>query len=104
MKTTVEIADPLLEEAKREAERTDCTLRDLIEIGLRRELDRRSQKKPFKLRDASVGGQGLQPGVRDDARSMKAYVRLMGQPGYPDTVDGINQMLDAEDAAEGSGK
>jgi len=97
MKTTVEIADPLFDEAKREAERSGCTLRDLIEIGLRHELDRRRQPKPFKLRDASVAGQGLQPGVRSDPRAMKAYTRLMGQPGYPDTVEGINRMLDGED-------
>src|SRR5688572_4312806 len=56
MKTTVEIADPLFEEARREAETSGCTLRDLIEIGLRRELERRRQRTPFKLRDASVRG------------------------------------------------
>ena len=97
MKTTVEIADPLFDEAKREAERSGCTLRDLIEVGLRNELDRRREGTPFKLRDASVRGEGLQPGVRDDARAMKAYVRWMGQPGYPDTVEGINRLLDDED-------
>jgi hypothetical protein len=97
MKTTVEIADPLFDEAKREAERSGCTLRDLIEIGLRQELDRRKQSKPFKLRDASVKGGGLQPGVRADPRSMKAYVRLMGQPGFPDSIEGINRMLDEGD-------
>lgn len=97
MKTTVEIADPLLEEAKRVADKAGCTLRDLIELGLRQELDRRKRAKPFKLRDASVTGDGLQPGVRSDSRAMNAYVRLMGQPGFPDTVEGINRMLDEED-------
>jgi hypothetical protein len=96
MKTTVEISDPLFDEAKREAERTGCTLRDLIEIGLRQELDRRKQREPFKLRDASVNGHGLAAGVRDDPRSMKAYVRLMGQPGFPDSIEGINRLLDSE--------
>ena len=99
MKTTVEIADPLLDAAKREAERSGCTLRDLIELGLQRELERRAKEtKPFVMRDGSVGGQGLSPGVRSDWRAMKAYTRLMGRPGYPDTVDGINKMLDDEDA------
>lgn len=56
----------------------------------------RMERPPFKLRDASVKGEGLQPNVRADPRSMKAYVRLMGQPGFPDTIDGINQMLDRE--------
>ena len=96
MKTTVDIADPLFEAAKREAETSGCTLRDLIELGLKHELDRRKKAKPFKLRDCSVGGGGLQPGVRSDPRSMKAYVRWMGQPGFPDTVAGINEMLDEE--------
>ena len=96
MKTTVDIADPLLEEAKRVAKESGCTLRELIELGLRHELDRRQRPAPFKLRDASVMGMGLHPGVRSDARAMKAYVRLMGQPGYPDTVEGISGMLDEE--------
>jgi hypothetical protein len=97
MKTTVEIADPLFNEAKREVERSGSTLRELIEIGLRAELDRRKQSKPFRLRDASVKGAGLQAGVRSDPRSMKAYARLMGTAGYPDTIEGINRMLDEDD-------
>jgi hypothetical protein len=105
MKTTVEIADPLFDAAKREAERSGCTLRDLIELGLQRELERRAKEtKPFKLRDASYGGQGLAPGVREDWRYMKAYTRLMGQPGYPDTVEGINKMLDEQDEDEEKNK
>jgi hypothetical protein len=98
MKTTVEIADPLFDAAKKEAERSGCTLRDLIEVGLRNELERRAKEtEPFVLRDMSVHGEGLEPGVRDDPRAMKAYIRLMGQPGYPDTIEGINKMLDEED-------
>ncbi len=97
MKTTVEIADPLFDAAKREADRSGCTLRELIELGLQRELERRAQEtKPFKLRDASVGGRGLAPGLRDDWRAVKAYGR-MGLPGYPDTIEGIHKMLDEED-------
>lgn len=97
MKTTVEIADPLFDAAKREAERSGCTLRDLIELGLRKELERRAKEtKPFKFRDMSVRGE-LVPGAREDPRAMKAYIRLMGEPGYPDTIEGINKMLDEED-------
>src|ERR1051326_8665456 len=95
MKTTVEIADPLFEEAKREADTSGCTLRDLIELGLRAELDRRKQRKPFKLRDASVKGEPV-PGMRWDWRSLCAYEHI-GKPGYPDTIEGINEMLDEED-------
>jgi len=57
MKTTVEIADSLLEEAKKLAAERSTTLRQIIEEGLRNVLDQRP-KKPFRLRDASFGGRG----------------------------------------------
>ena len=41
MKTTVETADRLFEEARDEARRSQVTLRELIETGLRRVLDER---------------------------------------------------------------
>jgi len=105
MKTTVEIADPLFDEAKREAERSGCTLRDLLELGLQRELERRKQHtKPFRLRDASVGGSGVMHGVREsDGRALRAYA-YMGTLGIPETVDGINKMLDEEADLERSDK
>ncbi len=96
MKTTVEISDPLFEEAKRETEKSGVTLRDLIELGLRRELEQRKAVKPFKLRDASVAGAPA-PGIREDRMRWYAY---MGTPGYPDTVDGINEMLDRQEREE----
>ena len=64
MKTTVEISDPLLEQARRAAEREGTTLRALVEAGLRRVLaDLGGQGRPFQLRDARFEGEGLQPGV-----------------------------------------
>lgn len=65
MKTTVEISDRLAEEAKALAARENTTLRDLIEAGLRSVLRERRRRRPFKLRDASLGGRGLQPEFRD---------------------------------------
>ena len=59
MKTTVEIADPLLEAARRHAAQRGVTLRELIEIGLRRVLEDQGREAQFRLRDASVSGQGL---------------------------------------------
>jgi hypothetical protein len=66
-KTTVEIPDPLLAEAKELAAREGTTLRSLIEAGLRLAVELRLQGRSgrFELRDASVGGSGLQPAFRD---------------------------------------
>lgn len=64
MKTTVDIADPLLNRAKKLAAQEGITLREVIERGLRKVLaDSRSNTR-FTLRDASVGGKGLHPDAR----------------------------------------
>ncbi|MBM3276307.1 MAG: DUF2191 domain-containing protein [Candidatus Sericytochromatia bacterium] len=64
MKTTVEIADPLFAEAKRQAKRRGVTFRELVETGLRRVLaEGRAAPKPFKLKVRPFHGDGLQPGV-----------------------------------------
>ncbi len=64
MKTTVEIADPLFARARRVAARDGETLPTLIESGLTRELAARATTiKPFKLREVTVAGSGLQPEV-----------------------------------------
>ena len=60
MKTTLDIADPLLNAAKAMARREGTTLRQIVERGLRGELKNRRVVKSFRLRDASVKGQGLQ--------------------------------------------
>lgn len=63
MKTTVEITDSLLEEAKRVAERERTTLRALIEDGLRKALEARRRVPGFRLRRVTVGGQGIDPEI-----------------------------------------
>jgi CRISPR/Cas system-associated protein Csm6 len=65
MKTTIEIADTLLEEARQIALREKTTVRALVEEGLRRVVVERKRPGTFRLRDASVDGRGLQPGVAD---------------------------------------
>jgi hypothetical protein len=61
MKTTVEIPDSLLGDARRVAARERTTLRVLIVEGLRRVVAERKRGEAFKLPDASFGGDGLQP-------------------------------------------
>jgi hypothetical protein len=59
MKTTIDIADALLVEAKRVAAEEHTTLRALVERGLRETLAEKKPRTPFKLKDMSVDGGGL---------------------------------------------
>lgn len=60
MKTTVEISDTLLREARELAAREGVTLRAVIERGLHRAIDDAARSRKFKLRRASFAGSGLQ--------------------------------------------
>jgi len=61
MKTTIDVADALLREAREVATRDQTTLKELVQEGLRRVLDeRRPRQKAFRLREiAPVGVTGL---------------------------------------------
>lgn len=65
MKTTLEVTDALLSRVKVLAAREGTTVRALVEEGLRRILDERKGRGPFRLRHASFAGNGLQPGQRE---------------------------------------
>ena len=67
MKTTVQISDPLLEQAKATASREKTTLRALIEEGLHHVLRKRRRKEVFRLRKASFRGEGLLPNADEDS-------------------------------------
>jgi hypothetical protein len=65
-KTTLEISDPLLRDAKKLAASEGTTLRALVEQGLRKVVaDRKRGNRPFRLRKASVKGHGLNPELED---------------------------------------
>ena len=69
MRTTVSIADPLLENAKRVAEARGVTLSEVIEDALRGHLGRRAPQsgKPFRL--PTVRGKLVQPRLNLDRTS-----------------------------------
>jgi hypothetical protein len=62
MKTTIEVSDALMLEAKSLAQEHNTTLRALVEQGLEKVLRDLREPKPYKMRDFSVSGDGLQPG------------------------------------------
>src|SRR5689334_6710221 len=64
MKTTIEISDALLREARKLATREGVTLRALVERGLHRVIAE-TKRPPFRMRDGSVGGGWLRPEVHD---------------------------------------
>lgn len=65
MKTTIEISDPILNQARKLAAREGTTVRALVERGLRRVIAEQRQAASFRLRRASFKGKGLRPELRD---------------------------------------
>ena len=60
MKTTIEIADGIMEEARSLAAEEHTTLRALVEEGLRSVVAlRKKAKRTFRLKDRSFQGRGL---------------------------------------------
>jgi len=66
MKTTLDISDPLLRDARKIAAREGTTLRALVEQALRQIVtEKKKHDAAFRLRDASFTGRGLRPELRD---------------------------------------
>lgn len=63
MKTTIDIADSLFQEAKATAAAEGTTMRSLVEEGLRLVMARHEVGELFKLRDASFDGDGVKSDV-----------------------------------------
>ena len=64
MKTTIQIPDTVLEEARKLADREHTTLKALVEEGLRRIITERKRRTRFRLRKAQFKGNGLQPHLK----------------------------------------
>ena len=64
MKTTIDIADPILKRAKAEAARRGTTLKVLVEDALRESLaPGRRHRGGHRIETHTFGGRGLQPGL-----------------------------------------
>lgn len=60
MKTTVELSDDLLRQAKEYAARHGIPMREVIELGLQLALQaKRPSHRPFRLKTITTKGEGL---------------------------------------------
>lgn len=67
MKTTIDIADALLKQARRLAARRHTTVKAIVEEALRDAFAREeSAVQPAPVRTRTFGGNGLQPGLSWD--------------------------------------
>jgi hypothetical protein len=82
MKTTVDIAAPLLRRAKKLAERRRTTLRVVIEDALRAALEAEERRRPAApIRTHTFGGRGLQAGLSWDDWTAIRSVSYEGRGG-----------------------
>jgi len=81
MKTTIEISDPLLKQARKVAAREGVTLRTLVERGLSRVIGENKKPVAFKLRQAAFKGKGLQAEFRDASWETISEVAYEGRGG-----------------------
>lgn len=85
MKTTVEVNDGLMVQAKRFAKRQGITLRELIESGLRRELAERkttSAGRTYRLPDRLRRDGAVKPGIDlADWRQIRDLIHGATEPG-----------------------
>ena len=61
MKTTVDIPQPLFDEAKKLAANHRTTVKALVEEGLRHVIGEHQRSGVFRLRKVTFKGEGLQP-------------------------------------------
>ena len=81
MKTTIEIADALLERARKAAQTEGTTLRSLVEQGLRSTLERRETRSGYVWPDLSVDGRGVDPEVEEGGWSRLRDLAYEGRGG-----------------------
>jgi hypothetical protein len=75
MKTTIDIADPLLRRAKQLAARRNTSLKQVVEDALRQALEAESRaRSPRRLKTHTFRGRGLQAGLSwDDWNALRSF-------------------------------
>ena len=81
MKTTLDISDALLTEARALAEKQNTTLRSVFEEGLRAILKQKKHSQPFRLKKASFRGEGLQSEAQTDSWDLIRTMIYEGRGG-----------------------
>ena len=67
MKTTIDIPDALMDEARRVARKRGVTLKVLVETALRQVIEAEQHpREPFRLRKHPFRGEGLHPDLAED--------------------------------------
>ena len=82
MRTTIQIDDDLLADAKRFAAETDRTLTALVEDALREVLARKKEPAKRRFSLPTINASGLRPGV--DLNNSAALLDLMESPNEID--------------------
>jgi len=95
MKTTIEISDALLSEARKLAAKEGVTLRALVERGLHRVIAE-MKRPPFRMRDGRFEGNWLQPEVRDLSLDQIIEMSYEGRGG-----SSLEQLRDKSDKGRG---
>ncbi len=72
----------MLDEARKLAQREGTTLRALVEQGQRQVVtEKKKPRKKFKLRDASMGGGWLRPGLKEASWERILEIAYEGRGG-----------------------
>ena len=91
MKTTVDIPDTLFRQLKKRAATDGTSMRSMITAALRQFLSGgggpQGRPKPFKLKDCSFKGEGVQPGIDLANWDQMAQLAYEGRGGVPERQD-----------------
>jgi hypothetical protein len=88
MKTTIDISDSIMDRLRARAARDRTTMRELITAALQQFLSPAPKgSKPFKLPDASVGGNGYAPDIRPGDWDQIRGMIYEGRGGNPLPTD-----------------